>query len=68
MPITTELDTQLNDLIQILEARTPANPRSTANRKQMEALERKMQTYFRSLKTAFPYKDLERIYNKYVGG
>lgn len=55
---------ELEGLIQMMEARIPANPRSPENEKHEKRLEREMRRYFRDLEQAFPYEALERIYGK----
>ena len=62
MTVLTELD----GLIQILEAQIPANPNAPANQKLSGKLEQKLVKYFNKLEKAFPYSRLERFYNKYI--
>lgn len=62
MTVITELD----KLIQLLEAEIPANPESKKNQSHAERLEREMAKYFRSLEQAFPYAEVELIYNRYI--
>lgn len=62
MTVVTELDC----LIQLLEAQIPANPKSPRNERRRKRLERELAKYFKSLEDAFPYGKLSGIYNRYV--
>jgi len=62
MTVLTELDS----LIQILEAQIPANPNAPANQKLSGKLEQKLAKYFNKLDSAFPYGRLDTLYDKYV--
>jgi len=55
---------ELNNLIQILEAEIPANP--NRHLKQRKGLQSELSKYFDKLEKAFPYSSLEKIYNRYV--
>jgi len=57
---------ELGSLIQLLEARIPANPNAPANQRQARKLERELAKYFDRLEQAFPYSELSSIYNRYV--
>lgn len=57
---------ELNNLIQLLEARIPANPQSLANKRRERSLQRELAKYFNKLEKAFPYGKLSAIYNRYV--
>ena len=56
----------LESLINLLEGSIPANPRSPVNQRKANRLERKMQRYFKALEQAFPYQDVEILYNRWV--
>ncbi|MCK4793836.1 MAG: minor capsid protein [Desulfobacteraceae bacterium] len=58
--------TELDNLIQILEAQVPANPRSPRNQRLAKRLERELAKYFKSLEDAFPYNEIARLYDLYV--
>ena len=60
------LTTELNSLISLLESRIPANPQSPANVRRADRLERKLKGYFKALEQAFPYDDVEILYNRHV--
>jgi hypothetical protein len=56
----------LDDMIELVEAAIPANPSSAENKKLVKKTEEIMAAYFKSLEQAFPYQQLEAIYNKHV--
>jgi len=62
MTIMTELD----ELIDLLEAEIPANPESPRNQKLAAKLEKFLAKYFKKLETAFPYSKIDHIHNKYI--
>ena len=64
--MTTQLIAELDNLMELLEAKIPANPNSPKNAKLRDALERSLARYFRQLEDAFPFSKLDRLYNKYV--
>jgi len=64
--MTTQLMTELDSLLEIVEARLPANPNSIKNLKLANQLERELAKYFKSLEQAFSYSRLESLYNKHV--
>ncbi len=64
--MTTDLLNRLNGLIHIMEASIPANPDADENAKLERSLERILVRYFHDLSKAFPYDDLEAVYNRYV--
>jgi len=53
-------------LIALLEAEIPANPKSPKNQKLRKRLEQNLAKYFDNLGKAFPYSELDKIYNRYV--
>ena len=57
---------QLDDLIELVEASIPASPSSVENEKLANSTAKLMADYFTGLEQAFPYHQLEAIYNKYV--
>lgn len=57
---------ELDSLIQLLEARIPANPNSPKNQRLRGQLKRELAKYFRTLSDAFPYHKLDELYSKYV--
>ena len=58
--------TELNQIINLLEAQIPANQNAPANVRQRKRLEKELAKYFDKLEKAFPYSKLAGIYNKYV--
>ena len=58
--------TELNNLIQILEATIPANPESPANKRLAERLQKSLAKYFKSLGDAFPFGKLDSLYSKHI--
>lgn len=60
------LERELEELLNVLEARIPANPRSPVNRRLALKLERIMSRYFTQLENALPDAVLEDLYYKYV--
>ena len=58
--------TELDKLINLLEAEIPANPNSPQNVKLRNRLEGELAKYFKSLDSAFPYGKIAGIYNRYV--
>jgi len=64
--MTTQVIAELDQIINLVEAKIPANPASPANQRLQNKLEREFVKYFKSLADAFPYGKLERIYNRYV--
>jgi len=57
---------ELNQIINLLEAKIPANPNSPENERKAKSLERDLAKYFKNLEQAFPYSRIEGLYNKYV--
>jgi len=64
--MTTQVITEINSLIQLLEAEIPANPNAPRNQKLARKLEKELASYFDKLEQAFPYSKLSSIYNRYV--
>ena len=67
--MTTEASLSLSELdsiLELLEAKIPANPESPQNQKLARKLERDMAEYFRNLEMAFPYDEIETLYYKLV--
>jgi len=60
------LITELDSLIQLLEAEIPANPRSAKNQRLEKGLQRELANYFRILSDAFPYERVEELYYRHV--
>ena len=58
--------TEMTSIIQLLEARIPANPNSLANKRRERSLQRELVKYFNKLEKAFPYSKLSSIYNRYI--
>jgi hypothetical protein len=61
-----QLLSQLDELVQLLEADVPANPASPQNQKHERKYEAVLRSYFGDLEDAFPYGKLEELYNKFV--
>ena len=57
---------ELEKTIKLLEAELPANRTSPKNRRKENALAKLVSKYFDDLEKAFPYSELEKIYNRYV--
>ena len=57
---------ELSEMINLLEAQIPANPRSLKNQSLRKKLERELAKYFKSLEDAFPYTEIARLYDLYV--
>lgn len=57
---------ELDELIAVLEAEIPANPRSAKNIRLANQLERDLRKYFARLEKLIPVRKLGAIYNKYV--
>jgi len=53
----------LSELMDILEADIPANPRSPKNQRLAKVMQRILAKYFNDLDNAFPYSKLDAIYN-----
>lgn len=62
MTVVAELD----EIINLLEAQIPANPASPKNVRKAKSLEKDMTKYFKGLEQAFPYSEIEEIYNRYI--
>ena len=62
----TQLTQEIDNLISLLEARLPANPRAPENVRKAERLERKVRAYFKALDQAFPYDAIEALYYRHV--
>ena len=62
MTVMTELD----EIIAILEAEIPANPRTPKNQRLAKRLELELARYFKALEDAFPFDQIELLYYKHV--
>lgn len=62
MTVMTELD----EIITLLEAETPANPLSPKNKSLAKKLELELAKYFKALEDAFPFDQIELLYYKHV--
>jgi len=62
MTLANELDL----LLQEAQDKLPCNPLSTKNLKLADDFEKDMRGYFKALSDGFPYKALNRLYNKYA--
>ena len=60
------IETELNQIISLLEAQIPANPRSPKNERLRRGLQRKLAKYFDDIEKAFPYGSIDKLYNQYV--
>ncbi len=60
------IETELEETIDLLEARIPANPNTAKNERKAKTMERLMRRYFKALEQAFPYDAIEQLYYKYV--
>lgn len=58
--------TELNQMINLLEAQIPANPGGSRNLKFAKDLERSLRDYFGLLGGAFPYDQIALLYYRYV--
>ena len=66
MTLQDELLNELNQTIQLLEAEIPANPASPKNEHIEKGLQRSLSQYFKGLKNAVDFSELERIYYRNV--
>ena len=66
LPTLSDSLQSLEDLIEAVAAKIPCNQEAPINQRHRRAFQKVMETYFKSLETAFPYKKLERIYNRHV--
>jgi len=57
---------ELDSLINLLEAKIPANPNSPVNQRLEKGLQKELTKYFKALEDAFPYSEVERLYYAYV--
>ena len=64
--MTTLVIQELEEILEILEAETPANPNAPANQRLLKKLEQELAKYFKALADAFPYNSLSALYSKYV--
>ena len=62
----SELEQSLEDLIEAVASKIPCNQEAPINQRHRRAFQKVMETYFKSLETAFPYQKIERIYNRWV--
>lgn len=63
----SELTKELGELAEILEAKLPANPKSSQNEEMAKDLEQSLNNYFDSVMTAFPFQQIAEQYLKAVG-
>ncbi len=64
----TEVETELTEIIGILESQIPANINRRENLKLERELKADLQKYFNALGAVFPYDAIEQLYYKQVGG
>lgn len=57
---------ELDNLIQLLEAKLPANVEGPEGQRLVKALNQNMAEYFRQLEMALPIADIEALYYKLV--
>jgi len=57
---------ELTEIINLVEAQLPTNPQSPENLRLQKRLESDLADYFKSLLDAFPWAEVEAIYNRYV--
>lgn len=57
---------ELDDLIAILEAQAPANPRSPENERLAREFEKDLRDYFNKLENAMPMGKIEALYRRRV--
>ena len=60
------LKRELNAVIDLLEAKLPANPRSPENVRLIKEMEPKIADYFRDIEQSFPMTEIENLYNAKV--
>lgn len=58
------LNASVDELLNLLESRLPANPNSVKSKKLTNSLEKVMADYFRNLEKAMP--NIDMLYYKYV--
>lgn len=64
--MTTTVLSQIEEIINLVEADIPANPRSRSNERLAARLQKYLAEYFKNLQEAFPYDQLERLYTAHV--
>ena len=64
--MATTLEQSLNEVIAVLEAEIPANPRSKQNANAGDPLERDLKRYFAQIAAVIPEEQLAALYNQYV--
>lgn len=62
-----EMIQEIDELVDLLEAKLPANPKTPSNAQLADDLEKSMKEYFESLLVAFPFQKIAEIYLKAVG-
>ena len=60
------LQDELNETIKLLEAEIPANPASSRNEPIARGLQNSLKDYFKRLKNAIDWNEIERIYYRNV--
>lgn len=58
---------EVDELLLVLEARIPANPKSKQNVKLPDPLERELRKYFDVIGVSLPYEGIVKLYTKYAG-
>ena len=57
---------QIDEILELVEAQIPANPASKKNQELAKQTEEFLAAYFNAMDKAFPYYQLEAIYNEFV--
>ena len=65
-PMLSDSLQSLEDLIEAVASKIPCNQEAPINQRHRRAFQKVMETYFKNLEAAFPYKKLERVYNRWV--
>ena len=57
---------EVDEILSIVEASIPANPLSRDNKKLADKTEEILAAYFTQIAQAFPFSEIEKIYNQNV--
>lgn len=66
METLEELDEELDETIELLEAQIPANPASSRNQRLERGMQNSLAEYFKEVSDAIGWDTLQQIYYRYV--
>ena len=66
LPMLSDSLQSLEDLIEAVASKIPCNQEAPINQRHRRAFQKVMDAYFKNLESAFPYKKLETVYNRWV--